>query len=134
MIKDIPENIVEDIAVAVVKEKNQEDEYEWNAYIVNLKKEMIEGVLITATGYGIMNEEEIKTTTLRYLIEEVPPLSFAKIEPVMEDVFGINNEYWVSFYVNSKMYDKKYVFLAESIREENFTLVPLLHKKGVMIR
>jgi len=76
----------------------------------------------------------VRTTTLRYMLDEIPPHSFAKIEPIVEDVFGINNEYWVSFYLDSKMYDKKYVFLAESIREENFTLVPVLNKKGVMIR
>jgi len=32
------------------------------------------------------------------------------------------------------MYDKKYVFVPESITEENFTHVPVLNKKGVMIR
>lgn len=32
------------------------------------------------------------------------------------------------------MYDKKYVFVPESVKEENFTLVPLINKRGVMIR
>jgi hypothetical protein len=32
------------------------------------------------------------------------------------------------------MYDKKYIFLPESIKQENFTMVPVLNKRGVMIR
>jgi hypothetical protein len=51
----------------------------------------------------------------------------------MDNVFGINNEYWLSFYVDKIMYDKKYVFLAESIIDVNFTMIPLINKMGVMI-
>jgi hypothetical protein len=32
------------------------------------------------------------------------------------------------------MFDKKYIFLAGSIEEGNFTTVPLLEKRGVMIQ
>ena len=52
----------------------------------------------------------------------------------MTDIFGLSNEYWVSFYLSKKMYDKKYIFLPESIKEENFSIVPVLNKRGVMIR
>ena len=40
----------------------------------------------------------------------------------------------ISFYLGKDMYDKKYVFLPESITEENLTLIPVLNKQGVMIR
>ena len=32
------------------------------------------------------------------------------------------------------MYDKKYIFLPETIKEENFVLIPYINKKGVMIK
>jgi hypothetical protein len=32
------------------------------------------------------------------------------------------------------MYDKKYVFVKGSISEENFTDIPFIDRKGVMIR
>lgn len=133
MIKDIPELVVENIAIAVVREKNELDETVWNSYLLNLKDEKIEGVLVTSTGYGELNDEKVKTSTLRHFLDEVEPKSFVKIEPIIEEVFGINNEYWLSFYLNKTMYDKRYVFLAESITEANFTTIPLLNKKGVMI-
>jgi hypothetical protein len=133
MIKDIPELIVENVAIAVVREKNELDETVWNSYLINLKDQKIEGVLVTSTGYGELNEEKVKTSTLRHFLDEVEPMSFVKIEPIIEEVFGINNEYWLSFYLNKIMYDKRYVFLAESITEANFTTIPLINKKGVMI-
>jgi hypothetical protein len=90
-------------------------------------------VLVTSTGYGELNEEKVRTSTLRHFLDEVAPKSFVKIEPIIEEVFGINNEYWLSFYLNKTMYDKRYVFLAESITEANFTTIPIMNKKGVMI-
>ncbi len=134
MKKDIVIPNVEDIAVAIVKEKNAENVIEWNVYLINLKNETIEGVLVTSSGYGELQGEQRKTSTLRHFLDIVPSQSFIKIEPIMENLFGMSNQYWVSFYLNKTIYDKKYIFLAESIKEENFTLIPLLNKKGVMIK
>ena len=126
--------MVEDIAVAIVKEQNEKGKTEWNVYLLNLKKEEIEGVLVTSSGYGELHGEHRKTSTLRHFLDIVPGKTFMKIEPIMEDLFGMSNQYWVSFYLNKQIYDKKYVFLAESVREENFITVPLIKKKGVMIK
>ncbi len=134
MKKDIHPPEVTDIAVAIVKETNDKGEQVWNVYMLNLKNVDIEGVLVTSTGYGLIQGEGKKTSTLRHFLDTIPAKSFAKIEPIVEDVFGINNEFWVSFFINKVMHDKKYIFLAESISESNFITVPLLNKKGVMIR
>jgi len=48
-------------------------------------------------------------------------------------VFGLTNEYWLSFYIDNIIYDKKYIFLPESIIEGNLILVPLVNKLGVII-
>ena len=134
MKKDILPPPVENIAIAVVKEQNDLNEAEWNVYLINLKKEKIEGVLVTSHGYGKLNEEDVKTSTLRHFLDEVGPNSFVKFEPIIETLFGLNNEYWVSFFLNKVMYDKKYIFLPETIKEEHFILIPYLNKKGVMIK
>lgn len=134
MKKDINPPLVEDVAVAIVKEQNEEGEEVWNSYLINLKEEDLEGVLVTTVGYGDMNEEKVRTSTLRHFLDEMPSKSFKKIEPMMENVFGLNNEFWVSFYLNKVMYDKKYIFLPETIKEENFTTVPVLEKRGVLIK
>lgn len=134
MKKDIIPPIVEDIAVAIIREQNEKNETEWNVYLINLKNRDIEGVLVTSKGYGAFNDEEVKTSTLRHFLDVVPENTFKKIEPIVESVFGLNNEFWISFFLDKVMYDKKYIFLPETIIEENFTLVPVINKKGVMIK
>ncbi len=134
MKKDIQLPEVTDIAVAVVQETNEHGEENWYAYFLNLKNTTVTNVLVSSRGYGIIDNEEIKTSTLRHFLEDVPPMSAVKIELIMENVFGLSNEYWVSFYIGKTIYDKKYIFLPESIIKDNFTQIPILEKQGVMIR
>ncbi len=133
MLKDIPQLIVEDVAVAIVKEKNKEGEEIWNAYLLNLKDSEITAVLVTSNGYGTLKGEEVKTSVLRHFLDTVPPHSALKIEPIMENLFGVTNQFWVSFVFDKQMYDKKYIFLPETICPENFIHIPLLNSDGVLI-
>ena len=96
MIKDINPPLVEGVAVAILKERGEQGE-EWNVYLINLKKETIENVLVTSTGYGMSDDETIKTSTLRHFLNTIPKNSYKKIEPINENLFGLNNEFWVSF-------------------------------------
>ena len=132
MKKDIPQHKVQDLAIAIVP--GDKDENLWDTYIINLKDEPIKSVLINSRGYGELEGEEIKTTVLRHFFEEIGPLQIAKIEPIQTKLFNIANEYWVSFQYDGYMYDKKYVFVKGSISEINFTPIPFINKKGVMIR
>jgi hypothetical protein len=135
MLKDIPNPVVDKIIVAVVREnEDKQEEDKWSVYLINLYDKKIENVLVSSKGYGIHDGENVKTTTLRHLIGEILPGESAKIESIIEDVFGLNNEYWVSFYIGKEIYDKKYIFLPESIRKEHLTLIPHINKQGVMIR
>lgn len=134
MLKDIPQLKVEGIAMAVVPEVNDKGAKEWNVYLINLKNESIEGVLVSSNGYGYKDGEKVKTSTLRHFLDVVPAKSYAKVEMIIENVFGLNNEYWVSFYLNKNMYDKKYLFLPGTIDPEYFTSIPILDAEGVMIK
>src|ERR1700761_586055 len=134
MIKDIPENNVKDIAVAVALEGESIESKTWYVYLINLKKEPIENVLITSKGYGEKDGEQVKTSTLRHMFPVVPAASFVLIEPIDEQTFGLNNEYWLSYYIGKEIYDKKFIFLPESIVEMNFIKLPVVNKLGVMIR
>lgn len=136
MKKDIPIPKVENIAVAVVKELNEEKTHEvYNVYLLNFKNHLIKNTLVSSKGYGenAMTGELIKTSTLRHFLGDVDANSYAKIEPIMEEVFGISNEFWVSFFDNNQLHDKKFIFLAESITDQNMIIVPLINKRGVMI-
>lgn len=127
---------VENVAVAVVQQRSEDNELIYYVYLLNLRDDIMEGIIITSKGYGMNQEtgEKVETSTLRHCIEVMLPNEAAKIEPIMEDLFGLSNEYWVSFWVNEVMYDKKFVFVAESISKENMRAIPILGVKGVMIK
>lgn len=132
MIKDIVFPEVYDVAIAIVQEQDGQDDY--NAYIFNFKEESITNVLITSTGYGIIGDVKKKTSTLRHYFEEIETLDYKLIEPVSKEVFGISNEYWISFSLNGQLLDKQFVFLPETIIESNFQMIPFIDKKGVIIK
>ena len=134
MLKDIRTPIVDKIIIAAVRENDEKNGTDWSVYLVNMYDVKIENVLVSSKGYGIHNGENVRTSTLRHLIGEINPKQSAKIEPIISDVFGLNNEYWVSFYIGREIYDKKYIFLPESISEKNLTMIPQINKQGVMIR
>jgi hypothetical protein len=133
MKKDLPENLVEEISVAVVLENETPEGKEWNVYLINMKDTPIETVLITSKGYGLIDGKELKTSTLRHMMERIEPKSFKKIEIIDDQVFGLSNEYWVSYYIGKDIFDKKFIFLPESIVESNFIKVPIVNKPGVMV-
>jgi hypothetical protein len=133
MKKDLPENIVENISVAVVLESATPEAKNWNVYLINLKNEPIETVLVSSKGYGLKEGKNVKTSILRHSIGDVNAQSFALIEIIDEQVFGLTNEFWLSYYLNGQIYDKKFIFLPESIVESNMIRIPILNKPGIMI-
>lgn len=126
---------VENVGVAVVQHIDELNNKAYYVYLLNMRDDIMEGIIITSKGYGVNVEtgEKVQTSMLRHSLEVLLPNEAAKIEPIMEDVFGLANEYWVSFYVEGKMYDKKYIFLPETIQEKNIKEIPILGMKGVMI-
>jgi len=136
MLKDIQRSIVEDIGIAIVPKLPLDDSIDgsvWEAYVINLKGDKLENVIIASKGYGVVEGENVRTSTLRHYIGELEPMSYQLVEPVQEAVFGLNNEYWLSFYIDREIFDRKYVFLPESISDSFFTNIPLINRKGVMI-
>ncbi len=128
---DIPE--VKDVHVAAVKEMIEGQET-WNVFIVNNKPEMIDAVMVTSKGY-LENKigQETKTSVMRHMIGGVPAKTAAKIEPITPEVFHMNNEYWVTFFFENKLYEKKYIFGSHVITPELEEDVPVMNRKGVVV-
>lgn len=129
----MPENIVKDIMIAVVLEGETIETKNWTVYVINDKNIAIQNVLISSKGYGEKDGRQVTTTTLRHFIGNIAAKSFDRVEAIDEQVFGLTNEYWVSFYIDNIIYDKKYIFLPESIVDGNLMKVPLVNKPGVII-
>ena len=133
MKKDLPLNIVEDISIAIVLENETPTAKVWNVYLINEKPVSIQNVLVSSKGYGEKDGKQVKTTTLRHFIGDMEAHSTSKIEAIDIQVFGLTNEYWLSYYIDGTIYDKKYIFLPESIVDEYLIKIPLVNKPGVMI-
>ena len=133
MRKDIQPPKVEGVAMAVVREKDEEGIDAWYVYLINRSDAVLENVLVSSRGYGELEGEERRTSEMRHHLERLGPSSWARIEHIVEDVFPLTNQYWLSFYIGPVLHDKKYIFLAGSIDEGNFTNLPLMNKRGVMI-
>jgi hypothetical protein len=132
MKKDIILPKVDRVDVVVILEDELTNEY--NVYLWNHSEDIIEGIIITSAGFGEdpLTGEKILTATLRHSLEVLLPNEVAKIEVIMPEVFGLYNEYWLSFWVNEVLYDKQFLFPPESIIPSNFKLINQFGKKGVL--
>ena len=63
MLKDINIRKVTDLVVAIVPYDISEKEELWDVYLINLKNTPIEGVIINAKGYGVVNGKQLETLT-----------------------------------------------------------------------
>lgn len=118
--------------MAVATAPNEFGEQAWNVYLINNNPVPVSNVLVSSKGYGVINGDEVKTSVLRHMFEQVAPKSFVQIEPIDPAIFHINNEYWVSYYINNQIYDKKFVFVPGSITEDNLIGIDILQMQGVL--
>ncbi len=134
MKKDIPIRKVEGVALAIVPRNENLAEDLWDTYIVNLKHQPLRSVLVSSKGYGEEQGASLKTTTLRHFFEEIDAEAAVKVEPIQSKLFHLTHEYWISFVQEDYMFDKKFIFVKGSIDEAHFTTIPLVNKRGVMIK
>jgi len=56
----------------------------------------------------------------------------ALIEPIDPSVFHLTNEYWVSYFIDGRIFDKKFIFVPDTITEKNLTFITEIDTKGVL--
>lgn len=128
MKKDIEIPVAKDVYIALIHEWNEEFlSKDWNAYIINNRNTPIEMALIVSKGY----DGDRKTSTMRHAIGVVGAKTYEKIELVQEDVLTLNNEFFVTYYADNKLYEKRFLFEKNSIQESNLITVPLIEKDGI---
>ncbi|MDX1903862.1 MAG: hypothetical protein SFU27_06845 [Thermonemataceae bacterium] len=132
MKKDIDFPLVEGVQVAMVRQKNEWQEYEWYAYLLNTKEIDLYNVIIACSGYGEIAGESRKTSTMRYLFEKIPALGNQLIEPIAPELLSFCSEYWVSYYINEAIFDKRFIFAPEMLQEQNFVYIKQLDLEGIL--
>lgn len=129
MKKDIHIPVVKDVFVAVTHEWDEEfTGKDWNAYIINNRTNAIDMVLIVSKGY----DNDRKTSTMRHGIGKVEAKSFEKIEMMTDDVLQLNNEFYVTFFADDKLFEKKYFFAKNSISESKLGAIPVIENDGIL--
>jgi energy-converting hydrogenase Eha subunit E len=135
MKKDILIPEVENVFIAAVQEWSDDFmEKVWYAYLVNDSDFLIESVMVVSKAFGTIDGEMKKTSLLRHAFVEIPAVSVAKIEMIYKSVLALNNEFSVSYFIGNKLYDKKFIFKANSINETEVEEVPILFVDGVIVR
>jgi hypothetical protein len=132
MIKDIKIPEVKNVTLAIGRKKSIGESDEWKVFLINNNEYAIENTLVASQGYGEKDGEKQKTSTLRHFLETVPPNSAVLIEPIDPAVFHLNNEYWVSYYIGNQIFDKRFVFVPDAIREENMSFIKELEMEGIL--
>jgi hypothetical protein len=131
MKKDIDFPKVEGVSMAITRQRNQETkEYEYFVYLINDKEVALQNVLINSSGYS--EESKTKTSTLRHFTEKIEPLTAFKVEAIMPDLFKLVNQFWVSYYIDGEVYDKKFLFMPESISDAHFSFIEAVQMEGVL--
>ncbi|GEC71616.1 hypothetical protein SAMN05443543_102200 [Flavobacterium flevense] len=135
MKKDITIPEVENVFIAAVQEWSDDFmEKVWYAYLVNDSDFNIESAMVVSKAFGTIDGEMKKTSVLRHAFVEVPAVSVVKIEMVEKSVLVLNNEFMLTFFIGNTLYDKKFIFKANSINENNTEEVPILFVEGVIVR
>lgn len=131
MIRDIKIPEVKNVTLAVARQNTQGND-EWKVYLINNNEFPLENTLVASKGYGEKDGEQQRTSVLRHFLETIAPNSAMLIEPIDPSVFHLNNEYWVSYYIGHQIFDKRFVFVPDSIREENLSFIRELDMEGVL--
>jgi hypothetical protein len=132
MMKDIDIPEVKNVTLAIARDNSAGQTAEWRVYLINKNDHPIENTLVASKGYGEKDGEKQETSTLRHFLQTVAPNSATLIEPIDPAVFHLNNEYWVSYYIDRQIFDKRFVFVPDSICEKNLSFIKEIELEGVL--
>ncbi|WP_293875493.1 hypothetical protein [Flavobacterium sp.] len=126
---------VENVFLAAIQEWSDDFmEKVWYVYLVNDSDFDLESVMVVSQAFGTLDGEMKKTSLLRHVFLKVSSVSVVKIELLETNVLRLNNEFMVTYFIGSTLYDKKFIFKAQSITPDYVEEVPILFVDGVIVR
>ncbi len=131
MKKDIEKPAVEGVTIAIKLDDSKSENY-WTVHLINSNNFALENIIVASKGYNRMGEKAEETSILRHRFDKVKANSTQQIEVITKEVFRLFNEYWLTYFVDNKLYDKKFMFVPESIHTDNLTFIEVLNAKGVL--
>ncbi len=128
MKKDVQIPIAKDVHIVGLYQWDEKHlNKDWWVYLINNQEKALEATIVVSKGYG----QGLKTSTMRHGFGIVAPKSIIKIELLQEEVLKLNNEFFLTFFQDNKLFEKKFVFESYQLNQANLIAVPLLDEKGV---
>ena len=135
MKKDITIPEVENVFLAAVQEWSDDFmDKVWYVYLINDSDYDLDSVMVVSNAFGTIDGEMKKTSLLRHAFMKVPAVSVVKVEMIEQSVLRLNNEFMVTYFIGSTLYDKKFTSKAQSITPDYVEEVPILFVDGVIVR
>ncbi|MCX6172807.1 MAG: hypothetical protein NT048_08230 [Flavobacterium sp.] len=135
MKSDILIPTVENVFLAAIQEWSDDFmDKVWNVYLVNDSDYDLDSVMVVSKAFGTLDGEMKKTALLRHAFIKIPAVSVVKIEMIENKVLRLNNEFMVTYFIGGTLYDKKFIFKAQSITPDYVEEVPILFLDGVIVR
>lgn len=131
MKKNIEKPVVEGVTIAIKLDSSTKENH-WTVHLINTNNFALENIIVASKGYNKKGSKTEETSTLRHKIDSVTPKSTEQIEVITEEVFHLFNEYWVSYFMEDRLFDKKFTFVPDSIIEENLSFIKELDAMGVL--
>lgn len=118
--------------VAILEWSDDFQENCWYAYLLNATNETLEMAMIVSRAYGLIDGEQRNTMSLRHAFAKVEPQTAVRIEFLENNVLQLNNEFMLSYFIDNKMFDKKFIFKTNSINEKGQSDLPVVNRRGVL--
>ena len=135
MKSDITIPTVENVFLAAVQEWSDDFmDKVWYVYLINDSDYDLDSVMVVSKAFGTLDGEMKKTSLLRHAFVKVPAVSVVKIEMIENSVLRLNNEFMVTYFIGNTLYDKKFIFRAQSITPDYVEEVPIMFVDGVIVR
>lgn len=126
---------VENVFLAAVQEWNDEFmDMVWYVFLINDSDHDLESVMVVSKAFGTLDGEMKKTSILRHAYVTIPAISAVKIELIEKSVLALNNEFMVTYFIGNTLFDKKFIFRKNTINEKATEEVPILWKRGVVVK
>jgi hypothetical protein len=104
----------------------------WTVYIINSREEPIETVIVNASGEGKLEGKEKQTATLRFLLNDIPALSYKPFELLLPESLKLSHRYWVSYYSGNRIFDKKFIYTPEMF-DDDLQDLPVFDSPGILL-
>ena len=81
-----------------------------------------------------IDEIEFETVESEGVKVAIIPMENGRIELIQPELFALDNRFQVSFFEGNRLFDKTFIFKANSIKEGALRMIKQLQKKGVICK